>query len=83
MRHFSSLLVDSHHSSSNTEQTIQRYSASNVFNTSQSLVTKQDVIKYPNTPCNGYVSRRPDSFSGCLAYGSTTHRFSSCPNKTM
>ena len=40
------LLVDSHHSSSNTEQTFQRYSASDTLPTSLPLVTKPEGISF-------------------------------------
>lgn len=71
---FHTLLLDSHYSSSNTEQTIQSYSTSDVLSTSIILVTKPDGINYPNYPCNIYVSKWSDGFSDCLACDSTTYQ---------
>ena len=82
------LLVNSHqgaylhYSGSNTEQTMNRYSASNdTLPSSEPLVTKPDGLTYPNNPCIGFVSKWPDGFNGCLACSSTKHRFTSCSKK--
>ena len=48
--------VDSHHLSLNSEQAIRRYSASDTLPTPRPLVTKTDVLNYSKNPCNGYVS---------------------------
>ena len=74
-------IIDPHHSSSTTKQIIQRYSASTTLPTLRPLVTKVDGLNYPKNPCNGYVSKLPDNFSGCLACDSTNHRFSFFPKK--
>ena len=41
----------------------------------------KDDNKYPTNPTNGYISQWVDGFQGCLACGSTNHRFSTCPKK--
>ena len=71
--------ADLHHSGSNAETTMKRYYASNdTLPSSRILVTKSDGITYPENLCNGYVSKWPDGFSGCLTCGSTIHRLASC-----
>ena len=44
---FQHFLVNSHHSSSNAEQTIQRYSNFDSLPTSRTLAAKLDGINYP------------------------------------
>ena len=73
--------VNSHHSISNDEQTIQSYFTSDTLPTSRPLVTTPNGINYPTNHCNGYVSKWPDNFSGCLAFGSTNNRFTTCTKK--
>ena len=68
--------ADSYHFGSNTEQTMKNYSTSDdTLPSSRPLVTKPDGLTYPKNPCNGYVSKWSDGFSGCLACGSTNDRF--------
>jgi len=43
------------------------------------LVKGTDGKMYPKNPSNGYISRFPDDFTGCLGCGSTEHRFRVCP----
>ena len=96
---FQNLLVDSHqnahteqiiqrvdfsHSGSNAEQTIQRYFTSNTIPpSSKPLVTKPNGLTCLKNPCNGYISKWPDGFSGYIVCGSTNHRFDSCPKREM
>ena len=75
------LLVDYHHSSSNSEWTVHRYSAFDALSTSNHLMKKPEGINYPKNPCSGYVSKWLDDFNDCLACDSTTHRFDSCLKK--
>ena len=44
------------------------------------LVKGTDGKMYPKNPSNGYISRFPDDFTGCLGCGSTEHRFRRCPH---
>ena len=45
------------------------------------LETKKDGKHYPRNPTNGYVSRWPDGFHGCLGCGSDDHRFDMYPQR--
>ena len=45
----------------------------------KSLVKGTDEKMYPKHPFNGYISRFPDDFTGCLGCWSTEHRFRGCP----
>ena len=78
---FHKLLVDCHNSRSNTGKAIEQYTNYDDLPTSIPLVTKPDVIQNPQNPCNSYISKWPDGYSGCLACRSTTYKFVSCPNK--
>ena len=70
----------SHYSSnSQAETTITRHSElPPLIDTPKPMVVKQDGKSYPQNPSNGYVSKYPDGFFGCLGYGSSTHRFRKC-----
>ena len=40
-----------------------------------------DTLFYPKNPKNGYISKYPVTFCGCLGYWVTTHIFKSCPSR--
>ena len=42
------------------------------------VVTKADGLQYPKNPENGYVSRYPTTFRGCLGCGQLGHLFKDC-----
>ena len=43
------------------------------------LVIKDDEKQYPKNPENGYVSRLPTAFRGCLCCGQVRHQFNTFP----
>ena len=66
-------------SNSQAETTITRHSdRTSSIDTPRPMVVKQDGKSYPTNPSNGYVSKYPDSFFGCLGCGSTDHQFRKC-----
>ena len=46
------------------------------------LVTR-DGIQYPVNPENGYISKWPATFRGCLGCGHSGHHFNSCPQSAI
>ena len=53
--------------------------AHSITHPAKPLVTGTDGKVYPTNPSNGFISRFPDDFTGCLGWGSTEHRFRGCP----
>ena len=48
------------------------------------MVKKADGQQYPKNPDNGYVSRHPTTFRGCLGCGQLGHLFKAClQNKNL
>ena len=48
------------------------------------VATKADRQQYPKNPDNGYVSRHPKTFRGCLGCGQLGHLFKAClQNKNL
>ena len=45
------------------------------------LVTR-DGVQYPVNPENGYTSKWPATFRGCLGCGHSGHHFNSCPQRS-
>ena len=74
--------VQSHHSGSSAEQTIAAHSNPEAKVDERPLETKKDGKQYPRNPTNGYISRWPDGFHGCLGCGSDDHRFAMCPQRS-
>ena len=72
------IFVESHHSSSSTEQTIVAHSNPEAMINDRPLAVKKDGFSYPQNPTKGYISRWRDDFRGCLTCGSNTYRFASC-----
>ena len=58
------------------EETLEAHSTPRL---DKPLVKGTDGNIYPKNPSNGYISRFPDDFTGCLGCGSTEHRFRRCP----
>ena len=69
------LLGDFHNSGSNAVKKIDHYTNSYALPTSKLLVKKPDGIQFPQNPCNGYIIKWYDGFSGCLEYGTTIHQW--------
>ena len=68
------------HSGSVAEKTIVQH-ANPETKISVRLLTMKDGNTYPTNPTNGYSSQWVDGFQGCLARGSTNHRFATCLKK--
>ena len=81
--HSQSNLIDSinfYYSNSPAELTIEHHSnpLPSLDSSSKPLVVKEDEKTYHKTPTNGYISRYPNVFFGCLGYGSSNHLFREC-----
>ena len=68
------------HSGSVTEKTIVQH-ANPETEMCVRLLSMKDGNTYSTNPTNGYSSQWVDGFQGCLARGSTNHRFTTCLKK--
>ena len=66
------------YSNSLVEQTLEGHSDTPT-RADRPLVAGTDGKMYLWNPTNGYISRFPDDFTGCLGCGSPDHCFRSCP----
>ena len=69
-----------HYSNSEAELTIAKHSdpVPSVNSSSKPLVVKKDGQSYPQNSTNGYISRYPSNFFGCLGCGAVDHLFKEC-----
>ena len=83
-----STLIDSencHYSYSQAELTIEQHSnpIPNVDSSSKPLVVKEDGQSYQKMLTNGYISRYPNRFFGCLSCGASSHQFKECKDNRV
>ena len=67
------------------ELTIAKHSdpVPSVDSSSKPLVVKKDGQSYPRNPTNGYISRYPSNFFGCLGCGAVDHLFKECQHNRV
>ena len=81
-------LIDSanfHYSNSQAKLTIEHHSdpPPHLNSSSRTLLVKKDGKSYLKNPTNGYISRFPNGFFGCLSCGASSHQFKECKDNRV